>query len=54
MRVVVVGGGISGLAAAAYLRRSVPPAEITIIEQRAALGGKLRTGAILDAIAALR
>lgn len=42
--VVVVGGGISGLAAAYRLRRLLgPSARLTLIEQSGTLGGKLRT-----------
>lgn len=42
--VVVVGGGVSGLAAALALRRDGPPElRITVLEASAALGGKLRT-----------
>ncbi|GAB7053103.1 protoporphyrinogen oxidase [Catenuloplanes indicus] len=44
-RVAVVGGGIAGLAAALRLRERLGPgATITIFEQGAVLGGKLRTG----------
>ncbi|NUT51331.1 MAG: FAD-dependent oxidoreductase, partial [Saccharothrix sp.] len=43
-RVAVVGGGISGLAAAYRLRERLgPTAEITVVEQADRLGGKLRT-----------
>ncbi|SMD23688.1 protoporphyrinogen oxidase [Kibdelosporangium aridum] len=42
-KVVVVGGGIAGLAAAYRLRTLHPAAEITIIESAKELGGKLRT-----------
>ncbi|MEU6127959.1 protoporphyrinogen oxidase [Saccharopolyspora sp. NPDC047091] len=43
-RVAVVGGGVSGLAAAHRLRRSLgPDAEIVLVEQTGELGGKLRT-----------
>jgi oxygen-dependent protoporphyrinogen oxidase len=43
-RVVVVGGGVAGLAAAHRLRRSFGPgAAITVVEQTHRLGGKLRT-----------
>ncbi|HWE89407.1 MAG TPA: protoporphyrinogen oxidase [Pseudonocardiaceae bacterium] len=41
-RIAVVGGGISGLAAAYRLRRLLgPDAEITVVEQARRLGGKL-------------
>ncbi|MFD7655918.1 protoporphyrinogen oxidase [Actinosynnema sp. NPDC059797] len=44
LRVAVVGGGISGLAAAHRLRHLLgPAAEITVVEQADRLGGKLRT-----------
>ncbi|MEH0936503.1 protoporphyrinogen oxidase [Micromonospora psammae] len=44
-RVAVVGGGITGLAAAVRLRDNAPAGtEITVYEQSGALGGKLRTG----------
>ncbi|MFF5175879.1 protoporphyrinogen oxidase [Micromonospora sp. NPDC000089] len=44
-RVAVVGGGITGLAAALRLRDAAPAGtEITVYEQSGALGGKLRTG----------
>ncbi|MFJ6197052.1 protoporphyrinogen oxidase [Micromonospora sp. NPDC092111] len=44
-RVAVVGGGITGLAAAVRLRDRTPTGtEITVYEQSGALGGKLRTG----------
>ncbi len=49
--VVVVGGGIGGLAAALALRRQAPPGlRITVVEAGPRLGGKLRTGE-LDAVA---
>src|SRR4029453_9955050 len=41
--VVVVGGGISGLAAATRLAERVGPASITLIEAESSLGGKIRT-----------
>jgi oxygen-dependent protoporphyrinogen oxidase len=44
-RVAVIGGGITGLAAAVRLRDRAPAGtEITVYEQSGALGGKLRTG----------
>jgi oxygen-dependent protoporphyrinogen oxidase len=39
--VVVVGGGISGLAAAWYLIRSHPHVSVTVLESSASVGGKL-------------
>ncbi|MGM1059920.1 protoporphyrinogen oxidase [Saccharothrix sp. Mg75] len=46
-RVAVVGGGISGLAAAHRLRHLLgPTAEITVVEQADRLGGKLRTAEV--------
>jgi oxygen-dependent protoporphyrinogen oxidase len=45
--VVVVGGGVSGLAAALAVRDSAPPGtRVTVVEQSPRLGGKLRTGEI--------
>ncbi|WP_432049753.1 protoporphyrinogen oxidase [Verrucosispora sp. NA02020] len=44
-RVAVVGGGITGLAAALRLRDRAPEGtEITVYEQSGVIGGKLRTG----------
>jgi protoporphyrinogen/coproporphyrinogen III oxidase len=44
-RVAIIGGGISGLAAAVRLRDRTPPdTEIIVYEQSGVLGGKLRTG----------
>ena len=42
-RIAVVGGGVSGLAAAHRLRTALPDAEIVLLEQTDRLGGKLRT-----------
>jgi len=42
-RVVVVGGGIAGLAAARRLESLVPDAEVTLVERSERLGGKLLT-----------
>jgi oxygen-dependent protoporphyrinogen oxidase len=41
--VVIVGGGISGLAAATRLAERLDPASITLIEAESRLGGKIRT-----------
>jgi oxygen-dependent protoporphyrinogen oxidase len=44
-QVVVVGGGIAGLAAALRVRDTAPAGtRITVVEQAGTLGGKLRTG----------
>ena len=43
VKVVVVGGGIAGLAAARRLELVVPAAEIVLVESDSVLGGKLRT-----------
>ncbi len=43
VRVAVVGGGVSGLAAAHRLRALLPGAAVTVLEQRDRLGGVLRT-----------
>jgi oxygen-dependent protoporphyrinogen oxidase len=46
-RVVIVGGGITGLSAAYYLqqlaKRSPTPLEITLVEKSSTLGGKIQT-----------
>lgn len=47
LRLAVVGGGITGLAAALRLRDRSPAAtEITVYEQSTVLGGKLHTGSL--------
>ncbi len=43
MKVVVVGGGIAGLAAVRRLEALAPDAQVTVIEREHALGGKLLT-----------
>ncbi len=43
LRVAVVGGGVSGLAAAHRLRTLLPGAAVTVLEQRDRPGGVLRT-----------
>ncbi len=40
-RVVVVGGGIAGLAAGAAVRRTAPGVEVVVLEAAPAVGGKL-------------
>jgi oxygen-dependent protoporphyrinogen oxidase len=42
--VVVVGAGISGLAAAYALRREIPNLHVTLVEESGRIGGKLYTG----------
>ena len=43
MRVVVIGGGISGLATAFYFRRTRPEAQVTVLEAAPRLGGTMVT-----------
>ncbi|MCA9052817.1 MAG: protoporphyrinogen oxidase, partial [Planctomycetaceae bacterium] len=54
-RIVVIGGGISGLSAAHHLRELTPDAEILLLEAREHLGGVLQTrqqdGALMEAAA---
>ncbi|GIF66894.1 protoporphyrinogen oxidase [Asanoa ishikariensis] len=45
-RVAVIGGGIAGLAAAVRINDAAPGTAVTIFEQGATLGGKLRTGEV--------
>ncbi|TQS44643.1 protoporphyrinogen oxidase [Cryptosporangium phraense] len=46
---VVVGGGIAGLAAALRIRDTAPDGTaVTVIEQAGSVGGKLRTGWVAD------
>ena len=42
-RVVVIGGGLSGLSAAVRLREQIPDAAITVLEERDRAGGNIRT-----------
>lgn len=44
--VAVIGGGISGLAAAYQVYRTDPSATVTVVEQTDRPGGKLRTGEV--------
>ncbi len=52
MRVVVVGGGVSGLAASYRLGRALPDAEVVVLEGSGRLGGSLHTvevgGVVVD------
>ncbi len=41
LHVVVVGGGISGMAAAAALKRQAPEVRVTVLEGSSSIGGKL-------------
>jgi protoporphyrinogen/coproporphyrinogen III oxidase len=45
-RVVVVGGGIAGVAAAASIRRQRPDVEVTLLEAAPRIGGKLALGEV--------
>jgi len=45
-RIVVVGGGISGLAAAFRVRTRLPEAEVMVLEASPEVGGKLRLGSV--------
>ncbi len=44
--VVVVGGGIAGLAAAAAVRRTAPAAHVLVLEGSPSIGGKLRLATV--------
>src|SRR5688572_27095425 len=43
MQIAVVGGGITGLAAALRLLRRAPDAEVTLFEKAERLGGEIHT-----------
>lgn len=43
MKILILGGGISGLSAAWYLRKKYPEAQISLLEKRARLGGVIET-----------
>lgn len=42
-RILVIGGGISGLSAAYYIQQALPDARITVVERENRWGGKLLT-----------
>ena len=42
-RILVIGGGIAGLAAAYYANRNIPGAQVTVIEAGSHWGGKITT-----------
>lgn len=42
-RIVIVGAGVAGLAAAVALRREAPAAEVLVLEARARVGGLVET-----------
>src|SRR5688572_23383177 len=52
-RVAVVGAGITGLAAAHYLQKKLPQAELVVLESRRRAGGNILTekldGFLIDA-----
>ena len=43
MKVAIIGGGISGLATAFYIKRLSPATQITVYEKEDRFGGKLQT-----------
>jgi len=43
MKIAIVGGGISGLATAFYIKQEKPEVEITLFEKEKSLGGKMMT-----------
>ncbi len=43
MKVAIIGGGISALATAFYLKKERPQWEVTVFEKEAQLGGKMKT-----------
>jgi protoporphyrinogen/coproporphyrinogen III oxidase len=49
-RIVVVGGGISGLTAAYRVRAGLPDADVIVLEGSPELGGKLRLGSVAGVV----
>jgi oxygen-dependent protoporphyrinogen oxidase len=47
-QVVVIGGGISGLAAARKVLQDAPQSQVTVLESEAQFGGKIRTERVDD------
>lgn len=45
-KIAVVGGGISGLAAAWFAKQFAPDADVTVFEGSSRLGGKLTVGEV--------
>src|SRR4051812_43011891 len=43
IRIVIVGGGLSGLSLAYRLEQRLPDAEVLVLEQQGRLGGKIGT-----------
>lgn len=43
MKIAIIGGGISGLATAWFLKKDLPQCEITLFEKSSRLGGTIRT-----------
>ncbi|MFK5881489.1 MAG: protoporphyrinogen oxidase [Sulfurospirillum sp.] len=43
MKIAIVGGGISGLATAFYIKKNRPEVKITLFEKKESLGGKMMT-----------
>ena len=43
MKIAIVGGGISGLSTAFYIKKERPDVKITLFEKESALGGKMMT-----------
>ncbi len=43
MKIAIIGGGISGLSTAFYIKQSKPDVKITLFEKESSLGGKMMT-----------